>query len=105
TTWTIDATGPSKLLRTSAARTMTPASDTIDNSAIYVWQSSTGTFHVIDMIKETDVILPTNASALQAGQPCGGCHRISRDGKRFSYTFNGGNFEFGALAFDSTAKS
>jgi hypothetical protein len=84
---------------------MTPASDTIDNSAIYVWQSSTGTFHVIDMIQETDVILPTNAGALQSGQPCAGCHRISRDGTRFSYTFNGGNFEFGALAFDSTAKS
>ena len=104
-TWTVDATGPTKLLRTSAPRTMTPTSDTIDNSAIYVWQSSTGTFHVIDMIKETDVVLPTNAPALQPNQPCAGCHRISRDGKRFAYTFNGGNFEFGALSFDSTAKS
>ena len=83
---------------------MTPTSDTIDNSAIYVWQSSTGTFHVIDMIKETDVLLPTNAPALQPNQPCSGCHRISRDGKRFSYTFNGGNFDFGALAYDATAK-
>jgi len=104
-TWTVDATGPSKMLRTSAPRGMTPASDTIDDSAIYVWQSSTGTFHVIDMIKETDVVLPTNAGALQQGQPCSGCHRISRDGKRFSYTFNGGNFEFGALSYDATAKS
>jgi hypothetical protein len=105
TTWTIEATGPSKLLRTSTPRTMTPASDTIDDSAIYVWQSSTGTFHVIDMIKQTDVVLPTNATALQQGQPCSGCHRISRDGKRFAYTYNGGNFEFGALAFDANAKS
>ena len=104
-TWTVEATGPTKMLRTSAPRAMTPASDTIDDSAIYVWQSSTGTFHVIDMIKETDVVLPTNAGALQQGQPCSGCHRISRDGKRFSYTYNGGNFEFGALAYDATAKS
>ncbi len=104
-TWTVEATGPSNLLRTATARAMTPASDTIDDSAIYVWQSSTGTFHVIDMIKETDVPLPTNAPALQQGQTCSGCHRISRDGKRFSYTFGGGNFEFGALAFDGTAKS
>ncbi len=89
-TWTVDATGPSKLLRTSTPRTMTPASDTIDDSAIYVWQSSTGTFHVLDMIQETDVVLPNNAPALQQGQPCSGCHRISRDGKRFAYTFNGG---------------
>jgi hypothetical protein len=105
TTWDVDSVGPSNLMRTSSMQTMTPASDTIDDSAIYVWQSSTGTFHVIDMIQETDTILPTNASALQSGQPCAGCHRISRDGTRFSYTFNGGNFEFGALSFDTTAKS
>ncbi|HEY1954550.1 MAG TPA: hypothetical protein VGH28_03045 [Polyangiaceae bacterium] len=105
TTWTVDAVGPSNMMRTSAPRTMTPTSDTIDNSAIYVWQSSTGTFHVIDMIQETDVVLPTNAGALAQGQPCSSCHRISRDGTRFAYTFNGGNFEFGALAYDATAKS
>ncbi len=105
TTWTVEATGPTKLLRTSTPRTMTPASDTIDNSAIYVWQSSTGTFHVIDMIAETDVILPTNSASLQAGQPCAGCHRISRDGTRFAFTFNGGGFEFGSLAYDAIAKS
>ncbi|HEX4517623.1 MAG TPA: hypothetical protein VGH87_00645 [Polyangiaceae bacterium] len=103
TTWSVDATGPTKLLRTSTPRAMTPASDTIDDSAIYVWQSSTGTFHVIDMIQETDTVLPTNAGALQQGQPCSGCHRISRDGKRFSYTNS--NFDFGALAYDATAKS
>jgi hypothetical protein len=100
-TWTVDATGTSNMLRTSATHTMTPASDTIDDSAIYVWQSSTGTFHVVDMIKETDVVLPTNAPALQQGQPCSGCHRISRDGKRFAYTFD--DFSFGALAYDGTS--
>lgn len=101
--WTVDATGPSMMLRTSAARTLTIASDTIDNSAIYVWQSSTGTFHVLDTSMGTDVILPNNSPSLQAGQPCSGCHRISRDGKRFAFTFNGGNFEFGALAYDAGA--
>jgi hypothetical protein len=105
TTWTVEATGPTNLLRTSLSRIMTPASDTIDDSAIYVWQPGTGTFHVIDMIKETDTAFPTNAPALQQGQPCAGCHRISRDGKRFSYTFNGSNFEFGALSYDVTASS
>jgi len=105
TTWTIDATGPSNMLRTSTPLTMTPTSDTIDDSAIYVWQPSTGTFHIIDMIAETDVELPTNSASLQPGQPCAGCHRISRDGTRFAFTFNGGNFEFGALAYDSTAMS
>jgi hypothetical protein len=101
--WTIDATGPSMMLRTSTSRTVTIASDTIDNSAIYVWQSSTGTFHVLDTSMGTDIVLPNNSASLQAGQPCSGCHRISRDGKRFAFTFNGGNFEFGTLAYDATS--
>ncbi len=102
-TWTVDAVGPSNMVRTATPRAMTPASDTIDDSAIYVWQSSTGTFHVVDMIKETDVVLPNNAAALAPGQPCAGCHRISRDGTRFAYTYNGANFEFGSLAYDGTS--
>lgn len=101
--WTVDATGPSMMLRTSTSRTVTIASDTIDDSAIYVWQSSTGTFHVLDTSMGTDIILPNNSASLQAGQPCSGCHRISRDGKRFAFTFNGGNFEFGTLAYDATS--
>jgi hypothetical protein len=103
TTWTVDAVGPSGLLRTSAAQTITIASDTIDDSAIYVWQSSTQTFHVLDMVKGTDVVLPNNSASLAPGQPCAGCHRISRDGTRFSFTFNGADFYFGSLAYDPTS--
>lgn len=104
-TWTIEAVGPTAKLRVSTPKTLTPTSDTIDDSAIYVWQPSTGTFHVLDMIKETDVVLPTNSASLQAGQPCSGCHRISRDGKRFAFTFNGSDFEFGALTYNATTQS
>ncbi len=99
---TVDALGSGNMLRTSAPRTLTFASDTIDNSAIYVWQSSTGTFRVIDVIAGTEIPLPNDSPALAAGQPCSGCHRISRDGKRFSYTYMGagGNFQFGSMTYD-----
>jgi hypothetical protein len=99
---TVDALGSANMLRTSAARTLTVAADTIDNSAIYVWQSSTGTFRVIDVIAGTEVALPNNSPALAAGQPCSGCHRISRDGTRFSYTYMGAgaNFQFGSMVYD-----
>lgn len=98
----VDAAGQ---FRSSSARTFTVASDGIDESAIYVWQSSTGSFRVLDIIGGTDIALPSNSPALAPGQPCSGCHRISRDGKRFAYTFNGGNFEFGTLAFDAAGGS
>ncbi len=104
-TCTVDAVGPSNLLRTSPARTLTLSADTIDNSAIYVWQSSTGTFHVLDMASGTDQLLPSTSGALQPGQPCSGCHRISRDGKRFAFTYNPPGFEFGTLAFDPMSNS
>lgn len=97
---TVDGLGGGKV-RSSAPRALTIAADTIDDSAIYVWQSSSGSFRVLDIIKGTDAPFPSDSPALQGGQPCSGCHRISRDGKRFSYTFNGGNFEFGALAYDA----
>lgn len=97
----IDASGNR---RTSTPRTMTVSSDGIDESAIYVWQSSTGSFRVLDIINGTDIALPTNSPQLAPGNPCSGCHRISRDGKRFSYTYNGGNFNFGTLSYDDTQK-
>lgn len=100
TSITVDGLGGG-MIRSSAPRSITVSSDVIDESAIYVWQSSTGSFRVLDITKGTDIALPTDAPALQAGQPCSGCHRISRDGKRFSYTYNGGNFEFGTLALDA----
>jgi Tol biopolymer transport system component len=99
-TWTVDATGTANQLRTSAPATLTITSDTIDNTAIYAWQTSTQTFHVLDMTTGTDVELPNNSPQLAPGQPCAGCHRISRDGTRFAFTFTG-NFQFGTLAYDA----
>jgi hypothetical protein len=96
---TVDGLGGGKL-RTSAPHALTISADSIDDSAIYVWQSSTGSFRVLDIVQGTDVPLPNDAPQLGSGQPCSGCHRISRDGKRFAYTYNGGNFEFGSLVYD-----
>lgn len=96
----VDGVGPSNMVRAGAPRTMTVTADGIDESAIYVWQSSTGSFRVLDVIQGTDVPLPNNSPQLAAGQPCSGCHRISRDGKRFAYTYNGSNFLIGTLAYD-----
>ncbi len=92
--------GGGKLVRTGQKVAVTVAADSIEDSAIYVWQSSSGSFRVLDIIKGTDIPLPNDSPALSQGQPCSGCHRISRDGKRFSYTYNGGNFEFGTLVYD-----
>lgn len=103
-TISVDAIDGQGKLRTSAPRMMTITSDGIDESSIYVWQSSTGSFRVLDIIKGTDIPLPTNSPQLSPGQPCSGCHRISRDGKRFSYSYNGGNFNFGTLAYDEAQK-
>jgi hypothetical protein len=97
----VEGLDPAGQFRSSSSRTFTVASDGIDESAIYVWQSSTGSFRVLDIIGGTDIALPSNSPQLAPGQPCSGCHRISRDGKRFAYTYNGGNFEFGTLAFDA----
>ncbi len=102
--WTVEGLSAGQK-RLSTPRTMTISADKIDQSAIYVWQSSSGSFRVLDMEKGTDIALPTNAPQLAGGQPCSGCHRVSRDGKRFAYTFNGGDFEFGSLAYDEASKS
>jgi hypothetical protein len=104
-TLAIDGLGASGLYRRSAPRALTISADTIDQSAIYVWQSSSGSFRVLDIVAGTDVPLPNNAPDLGQGQPCSGCHRVSRDGKRFAYTYNGANFFFGALAFDPQSQS
>lgn len=100
----VDGIGPAKMLRAGAPRALTVASDPIDASAIYVWQSSTGSFRVLDVIAGTDIPLPTDSPALAPGQPCSGCHRISRDGRRFSYSFNGSNFQIGTLTYDDVQK-
>ncbi len=104
-TLSVDGLGPAGQLREGAPRTLTISADSIDDSAIYVWQSSTGSFRVLDIAAGTDIALPSNAAALTPGQPCSGCHRISRDGKRFAYSFNGANFQVGTLAYDETTQS
>jgi hypothetical protein len=99
-TATVEATGTAGMSRTSAPVTLTMSSDTIDNSAIYVWETSTGTFRVLDMAHETDIPLPNNSPQLAAGNPCSGCHRVSRDGTRFSFTYMGStDFQFGTLKY------
>jgi hypothetical protein len=102
TTWTVEGVGPTNLVRTSTPRTFTSTADTIDQSAIYVWQPSTGTFHIIDLATAKDIPLPTTEPLLAPGQTCSGCHRISRDGKRFGYTYNS-TFWLGSLQFDATS--
>ena len=99
----VDGLGAGGLLRASPERRLTVTADAIDASAIYVWQSSTGSFRVLDVIAGTDVPLPNDAPALGAGQPCSGCHRISRDGKRFAYTYSGADFLVGTLAYDAAS--
>ncbi len=101
----VDGLGPAGELRQGAPRTLTISADSIDDSAIYVWQTSTGSYRVLDIAAGTDVALPSNAPALAPGQPCSGCHRISRDGKRFAYSFNGANFQVGTLAYDESSQS
>lgn len=97
----VEGLGAGGQRRLGAPRTMTISADGIDDSAIYVWQSSTGSFRVLDIIAGTDIALPTDSPALAPGQPCSGCHRISRDGKRFAYSFNGAGFQIGTLAYDA----
>lgn len=99
----VDGLSASAQLREGAPRTLTISADQIDDSAIYVWQSSTGSFRVLDIVAGTDVPLPSDSPALGPGQPCSGCHRISRDGKRFAYSFNGANFQIGTLAFNQSS--
>jgi hypothetical protein len=74
-TLTVEAIDAQGNLRTSTPRSRIVASDGIDESSIYVWQSSTGSFRVLDIIKGTDIALPTNSPQLSPGQPCSGCHR------------------------------
>ncbi len=102
---TVDGLGVGALVRPGAPQTLIVSADEIDDSAIYVWQSSTGSFRVLDIAAGTDVPLPNDAAALGAGQPCSGCHRISRDGKRFAYSFNGANFQIGTLRYDEASQT
>jgi hypothetical protein len=104
-TLTVDGLGGGGMLRPGAPQILTVSQDQIDDSAIYVWQSSTGSFRVLDIAAGTDVPLPNNAGALASGQPCSGCHRISRDGKRFAYSFNGANFQIGTLRYDEPSST
>ncbi len=101
----VDGVGPAKLMRTSDARSIVVTADTIDQSAIYVWKNSQGRFRIIDVIQQTEFDFPTDVAVLGPNPPaCSGCHVVSRDGKRFAYVYNGGNFQFGSLKFDDVQK-
>lgn len=76
---------------------LTVARDRIDDSAIYYWESSSGSLKVLDFASGKLQALPTRGSAYAPGSPsvCVACHTVSRDGKRISYT--SGSFGLGTL--------
>lgn len=92
-------------LRKSQPRKLSVSADQIDESVIYVWVTSKGAFAVLDVVKQLESALPSDSPALAPGQACSGCHRVSRDGKRFSYSFDGANFQIGTLSYDAASKS
>ena len=94
----------SGLLRQSAPVKLVVSADGIDESAIYIWVSSAGAFAVLDIINQIVTPLPNDSPALGSGQPCSGCHRVSRDGKRFAYSYNSTNFQIGTLAWEEPQK-
>lgn len=98
----VDGVGP-KGLHAGKPQPIGVVSDPIPDSALYVWQNSTATFRVLDIVKGTDTLLPSDVPLGGSGT-CVGCHRISRDGKRFSYTQTGPYLQVGTLAYDDTKK-
>jgi len=81
------------------------ATDRIDDSAIYYWESSSGSMHVLDVGAGTNATLPVTGSAYAPGSAsqCVACHTVSRDGTRFSYTT--GSFALGTLKAAADKKS
>ncbi len=81
------------------------ATDRIDDSAIYYWESSSGSMHVLDVGAGKNAVLPVTGSAFAPGSPsqCVACHSVSRDGTRFSYTTGG--FALGTLKAAADKKS
>lgn len=103
---TVDGVGPKKLVRTSDPRNIAIAADTIDDSVMYVWKTSEGRFRVLDIVTQKELDFPNDVPVLQPNPPaCSGCHVVSRDGKRFAYVYNGGNFQFGTLAYDDAKQT
>jgi hypothetical protein len=92
-------------LHRSAPVTITVARDRIDDSAIYYWESSSGSLHALDFAAGKNSVLPVTGSKYAPGSPavCIACHTVSRDGTRFSYT--SGDFSLGTLAASADKKS
>ena len=92
-------------LHRSTPVTITVARDRIDDSAIYYWESSSGSLHALDFAAAKNTVLPVTGSAVAPGSPsvCVACHTVSRDGTRFSYT--SGDFSFGTLVASADKKS
>ncbi|MEO7096290.1 MAG: hypothetical protein ABI175_23730, partial [Polyangiales bacterium] len=92
-------------LHRSAPVTITIARDRIDDSAIYYWETSSGSLHALDFTAGKNTVLPVTGSKYAPGTPavCVACHTVSRDGTRFSYT--SGDFSLGTLAASADKKS
>jgi hypothetical protein len=96
--FTVQALGPTGGRRASAPVTITVAPDRIDDSSIYYWESSSGSFKVLDFASGTNRALPTDSPTVTraaAGGTCVACHTVSRDGRRYAYTT--GAFNYGSL--------
>ncbi len=84
-------------LHVSATISLGVARDRIDDSAVFFWESSSGSMKVLDIGSGKLSALPVTGSAYAPGSPstCVACHTVSRDGTRFAYT--SGSFGLGTL--------
>lgn len=100
----VEGLSDSGQLRQSAPVSITVASDRIDDSSIYYWESSSGSFRVLDFATGANRTLPSDSPAIAtaaSGGTCVACHSVSRDGRRYAYTT--ANFQYGLLRLDSTS--
>jgi hypothetical protein len=84
-------------LHVSAKASLSVARDRIDDSAVFFWESSSGSMKVLDIGSGKLSALPVTGSAYAPGSAttCVACHTVSRDGTRFAYT--SGSFGLGTL--------
>ncbi len=84
-------------LHVSGKVDVTVARDRIDDSAVFFWESSSGSMKVLNIASGKLTLLPVTGSAYAPGSPttCVACHTVSRDGTRFAYT--SGSFGLGTL--------
>jgi hypothetical protein len=92
----VEGLGQGKL-HVSTPVSVAVASDSIDDSAVYYWESSSGSMKVLDIATGGVQPLPVKGSQYAPGSPtvCVACHTVSRDGTRFAY--DTGTFSLGTL--------